>query len=131
MRCLFTEKTVVSFLVIGFSSFYEMDQKHRRLSIGYTWYIPRCWGTTVNATVKWLLLHYAFESLHMQRVSFSVDASNARSCAAMEKIGAHKEGVLRKHMQRADGTCRHSVIYAIIDEDWPDSKRHLNDLIGP
>ena len=109
----------------GSSSFYEVDEQHKRLTIGYTWYAPQFWGTSLNPTVKLLMLQYAFETLKMQRVAFTVDAINTRSCGAMEKLGAKREGVLRKHMLRPDGSSRDTVVFAIVDEEWPVVKAAL------
>lgn len=116
--------------IAGSTSFYEMDDEHRHLAIGYTWYTPQYWGTALNPTVKFLLLRYAFETLHCIRVCFYVDEANLRSCKAMTKIGAVQEGLLRNHMIRANGTYRNTVVFAITDEDWPKVKEGLRTAVS-
>ncbi len=104
--------------IVGSTRFYEMDVKHKRLAIGYTWIIPEIWGKGVNTQCKLLLLKYAFDVLLMNRVEFYVDARNERSRAAVKKLGAKEEGVLRKHMILEDGYVRDTVVYSILKEEW-------------
>ncbi|ABS77838.1 N-acetyltransferase [Coxiella burnetii] len=115
--------------VVGSTSYYSIDPKNRQVNIGYTWYHPRMWGTKLNSTVKFILLEYAFEQLKFIRIAFCVDQLNYRSCRALEKLGAKREGVLRKHMIRSDGTFRNSVIYGITDDDWSTIKNNLQKII--
>jgi len=110
---------------IGMSRLFEIDEAHRRCEVGYTWYIPEVWGTEVNPEAKLLLLTHCFENWGARRVQFKTDHENLRSQAAIAKLGAVKEGVLRAHMIRPDGTQRHSVIYSITDEEWPKVKAGL------
>lgn len=100
--------------VVGSSSFYHISLQHKRCTIGYTWFDPKCWGSGLNKKVKTLMLEYAFEILGMQRVAFEVDSDNICSCNALEKLGATREGVLRHHIIRADGTVRDTVVYSFI-----------------
>lgn len=111
--------------LVGSSSYYEMDEKHKHLTIGYTWYSPDYWGTDLNPAVKFLLLRYAFEELHCLRVAFTVDQRNIRSCSALKKIGAQQEGVLRKQMILPDGNYRNTVVFSILDEEWSSIKENL------
>ncbi len=86
--------------------------------------------TAVNTECKYLLLRHAFETWGCIRVQLKTDLNNVRSQAAIERIGAVKEGVLRNHMVRPDGTVRDSVIYSIIDAEWPQVKARLETLMG-
>ncbi len=115
--------------IIGMTRYYGIEPSHKRLCIGYTWYIPEVWGGIENKECKLLLLNYAFEVLRFQRVQFDVAHQNIRSQKAVEKIGGVKEGVLRKHGLHADGTVRDTVVFSIIDEEWPRTKANLTAMI--
>lgn len=115
--------------IIGMTRYYGIEPSHKRLCIGYTWYVPEVWGGVENKECKLLLLNYAFEVLRFQRVQFDVAHQNIRSQKAVEKIGGVKEAVLRKHGLHADGTIRDTVIFSIIDEEWPRAKANLVNLI--
>lgn len=104
--------------IIGTTRLYDIHSEHKRLTIGYTWYIPEVWGTEVNPECKYLLLKYVFEDLNVNRVEFYVDTRNSRSRSAIKKLGAQEEGILRKHMILEDGYVRDSVIASIIQSDW-------------
>lgn len=112
-------------VVVGSTSFYQIDTEHKRVAIGYTWYHPSYWGTALNRTVKYLLLSYVFEALAYHRVTFMIDITNQRSQHAVLKLGATQEGILRKHMIRPDGSHRDTVVMSIIDSDWPEIKHRL------
>jgi RimJ/RimL family protein N-acetyltransferase len=119
------QKTFVIFrssddAIIGMTRFYGLDEKQKRVDIGYTWYNKEC---------KFLLLQYAFEVLHFNRVGFHVAHQNLRSQKAVEKIGGVKEGIMRKHSYRPDGSIRHTMMYSIINEEWPEKKQNLLQLI--
>jgi RimJ/RimL family protein N-acetyltransferase len=122
----FSTKTRLPFIVrklddmqiIGSTSYYEINAKHHRLAIGYTWYTPLVWGTYVNPASKWLLLQYAFELNDVNRVELLTDSRNMRSRAAIKKLGAKEEGVLRSHMVLDCGYIRDSVVFSIIKSDW-------------
>jgi RimJ/RimL family protein N-acetyltransferase len=116
--------------IIGMTRFYEIEPKDRRLAIGYTWYIPPVWGTRYNKECKLLLLQYVFETLGFNRVEFHVAHQNIRSQKAIEKIGGVKEGVLRKHGYRNDGSFRDKIIYGILSEEWPGKKEKLLQMIA-
>ena len=115
--------------IIGSTRFMDIDEQHQRLEIGFTWLTPAHWRTTVNTNCKFLLLHYCFEVLGLQRVQIKTDHANTRSQKAIERIGAIKEGILRNHMIRKDGTTRHTVMYSVIKKDWPEMKVHLTQLL--
>ncbi|MGH7592724.1 MAG: GNAT family N-acetyltransferase, partial [Gemmatimonadales bacterium] len=96
-----------------------------RVEIGYTWY-GRSWQRShVNATCKLLLLEYAFDQLGCKVVGFRTDSFNFVSQRAIEVLGAKKDGVLRHHQARRNGTVRDSVMYSILRTEWPDVRRHL------
>lgn len=110
---------------IGCTRYMNVEAAHRCLEIGGTWYGRAFQATGVNLEAKYLLLGYAFEFLGCIRVQFKTDSRNQQSQRAIERLGAKKEGVLRKHMILPDGTIRDSVYYSIIDEEWPDVKLYL------
>jgi RimJ/RimL family protein N-acetyltransferase len=115
--------------IIGMTRYYGVEPSHKRLCIGYTWYVPEVWGGVENKECKFLLLQYAFEVLGFQRVQFDVAHQNIRSQKAVTKIGGTKEAVLRKHGMHADGTVRDTVVFSIIDDEWPEKKAALLQLI--
>ncbi|GLC88113.1 GNAT family N-acetyltransferase [Lysinibacillus piscis] len=115
--------------IIGSTRFMDIDDNHGRLEIGFTWLTPAYWRTAVNTNCKYLLLQYCFEVLQLQRVQIKTDHENNRSQKAIERLGAVKEGVLRNHMIRRDGTIRHTVMYSITLEEWPQVKSNLERLM--
>jgi len=115
--------------IIGMTRYYGINKTHKRLDIGYTWYIPEVWGKVHNKECKLLLLQYAFETMQFNRVGFHVAHINIRSQKAVEKIGGQKEGILRKHSYQPDGSIRDTVLYSIIDEEWPSVKKVLQKLV--
>ncbi|MEP7373316.1 MAG: GNAT family protein [Chitinophagaceae bacterium] len=115
--------------VIGMTRLYEISEKDKLATIGYTWYIPSVWGKVYNKECKLLLLQYVFEILKFNRAELRVAHQNIRSQRAVEKIGGVKEGVLRKHGYRNDGVLKHTVIYSIIDDEWLGVKEKLLQLI--
>ncbi|KUF35016.1 MULTISPECIES: GNAT family N-acetyltransferase [Lysinibacillus] len=115
--------------IIGSTRFMDIDDKHQRLEIGNTWLTPAYWRTAINTNCKYLLLQYCFEQLHLKRVQIKTDHENIRSQKAIERIGATKEGILRNHMIRKDGTTRHTVMYSITIEEWSKVKKHLEELL--
>ena len=116
--------------IIGMTRLYEINPKEKTILIGYTWYIPSVWGKVYNKECKLLLLEYIFKDLKFSRAELRVAHQNVRSQKAVEKIGAIKEGVLRKHGYRNDGSIRHTVIYSIIDDEWSQTKEKLLSLIA-
>lgn len=130
LQVSFVIRDVVTQQLIGMTRFYRIDPPHKRLSIGYTWYTPDYWGKVHNKECKLLLLQYAFEVMGFQRVEFEVAHQNIRSQKAVAKIGGVKEAVLRKHGLHADGTVRDTVVFSIIDDEWPQTKDHLRKMSG-
>ncbi|MGG0657666.1 GNAT family N-acetyltransferase [Rummeliibacillus pycnus] len=115
--------------IIGSTKFMDIDAKNKRLEIGFTWLTPTYWRTAVNTNCKYLLLQYCFEVLHLNRVQIKTDHENLRSQKAIERIGAHKEGILRNHMIRKDSTIRNTVMYSVTIQDWPEVKRRLEEMM--
>jgi Acetyltransferase (GNAT) domain len=116
--------------VIGMTRVYDVDWRVRKATIGYTWYIPAVWGKVHNKECKLLLLQYIFGRLGFVRVEFKVASQNLRSQKAVTKIGGVKEAVLRKYTLRNDGTPSDTVIFSILDEEWPGKKEKLLQLIA-
>jgi RimJ/RimL family protein N-acetyltransferase len=105
--------------VAGTTSYYQVVPRHRILSIGFTW-IGKPWHRSpFNTESKLLLLHHAFEVLGAQRVAWETDINNERSQRAIERLGAQREGILRAHRVRPDGTSRDTVVYSVTAEEWP------------
>ena len=92
---------------------------HKRLEIGWTWYLPTLQRSGINKASKYLLLHFAFDILEMNRVELKTSSLNLKSQGAMLKIGATKEGLLRRHMIAENGTVRDTVYFSFIKEEWP------------
>ena len=115
--------------LVGATRYLEMRPEHRSLEIGGTWYVPEYQRTVVNTECKYLLLKYAFEKLGCIRVQFKADARNERSMRAIERLGAQREGLLRKHYILPDGTIRDSVYFSILDEEWLDVKIRLEEKL--
>jgi RimJ/RimL family protein N-acetyltransferase len=116
--------------IIGMTRLYEINKRDKSATIGYTWYIPSVWGKVHNKECKLLLLQFIFEQLKFMRAELRVAHQNIRSQKAVEKIGGVKEGILRKHGFRNDGSIRNDVIYSIIDDEWPGVKENLLQLIA-
>lgn len=115
--------------IIGSTTFFDISSEHKRLEIGYTWLNPTYWRTNINTNCKYLLLMYCFEQWGMHRVQIKTDHENLRSQKAIERFGATKEGVLRNHMIRKNGTTRHTVMYSVTKEDWPGVKRNFEEKL--
>lgn len=126
----FVIRAVADGRILGMTRFLNIDRKERRLEIGHTWYLPGIWGQVYNKECKLLLLQLALETLGYNRVEFRVAHQNIRSQKAVEKIGGIREGVLRKHMIRNDGSRRDTVVFSIIDDEWPETKRRLQAMIA-
>jgi RimJ/RimL family protein N-acetyltransferase len=116
--------------IIGMTRFYDIDEKNKRLNIGYTWYLPKVWGKVHNKECKILLMSFAFDHLNFNRVGFEVAHQNIRSQKAVEKIGGVREGELRKYAIRPDGVLRNTVIFSIINDEWPTKKERLLKMIS-
>lgn len=111
--------------IVGTTRYHDIVAAIDRVEIGYTWYAQRCQRTHVNTTCKLLLLEHAFDQLGCAVVGLRTDNFNFRSQRAIEAIGAKKDGVLRHHQARRDGTVRDTVLYSILKHEWRDVRRHL------
>ncbi len=111
--------------IIGSTRFCNGDNHNQRVEIGYTWYAKRYQRTSVNTECKLLLLQYAFEELDAIAVEFRTHWHNLASRNAIARLGARQDGVLRNHQRMADGNCRDTVVFSIIDREWPTVKKHL------
>lgn len=114
--------------VIGSTRYLNIRPEHRSLEIGWTWLGQQWQRTPANTEAKLLLLSHAFDRLGCVRVEFKTDARNARSQRALERIGATREGVLRKHMIVQGNFARDSVYFSVIDSDWPEVRERLTLL---
>jgi len=111
--------------VVGTTRYYDIDMSVPRLSIGYTWYAQRVQRTGLNTEAKLLLLAHAFESLGCEAVALETSWFNHVSRTAIARLGARQDGVLRNHRRHADGTLRDTVVFSIIDGEWPAVKSNL------
>jgi RimJ/RimL family protein N-acetyltransferase len=114
----------------GTTSLYDVNPALRTVAIGHTWLGRPWWRTGHNTESKLLLLSYAFDELRAARVVWHTDIYNTRSQAAIERLGAVKEGVLRKHRLRRDGSWRDTVQYAMTDDDWPSARARLTGFLA-
>lgn len=111
--------------IVGTTRYHDIVAPIDRVEIGWTWYAQRWQRSHVNAACKLLLLEHGFESLGCQVIGLRTDNFNFRSQRAIEALGARKDGVLRHHMLRRDGTVRDTVIYSILVAEWPAVRRNL------
>jgi N-acetyltransferase len=115
--------------VLGSSSFHDILPAVKRLEIGYTWYAQRCQRTHVNTACKLLMMSHAFETLGSNMLGWRTDNFNFASQRAIERLGARKDGVIRGHAMRRDGTIRDTVIYSLAKGEWPEVKAQLLYLL--
>ena len=133
----FNAKTIIPFIIYdkkkeayaGSTRFGYVNWKNKTLHIGWTWIGYNFQGTGLNANMKFLMLHYAFETLGFEKVEFRIDARNNKSCRAVEKLGATLEGVLRKDTVMSDGFRRSTCCYGILKEEWVSVKTKLLNTI--
>jgi len=111
--------------VIGSTRFHNIERRHRRVEIGYTWLATAWQRTPANTEAKHLMLRHAFETLGCVRVELRTDALNERSRAAIARIGGVQEGILRRHMMTDAGRFRDTVYFGILDDEWPGVKARL------
>jgi N-acetyltransferase len=111
--------------VLGSTSYHDILPGVKRVEIGYTWYAKRCQRTHVNSTCKLLMMTHAFETLGCHVVGWRTDNFNFASQAAIERLGARKDGVIRGHAPRRDGTIRDTVMYSLRSGEWPEVKAQL------
>jgi RimJ/RimL family protein N-acetyltransferase len=116
--------------IVGTTRYHDIVTGVDRVEIGYTWYAASRQRSHVNSACKLLLLSHAFDALGCRVVGFRTDNFNFRSQRAVEALGAKKDGVLRHHMRRRDGTVRDSVMYSIVVSEWPDVRRNLEWRLG-
>ena len=115
--------------VLGSTSYHDILPSVKRLEIGYTWYAKSVQRSHVNSTCKLLLLSHAFDQLGCRVVGWRTDNFNYASQKAIERLGAKKDGVIRGHALRRDGTIRDTVMYSMTAFEWPDSKAQLLDRL--
>jgi RimJ/RimL family protein N-acetyltransferase len=116
--------------VIGSTSYHDIVPAIGRVEIGYTWYARSRQRSHVNTSCKLLLLSHAFDTLGCAAVGLRTDNFNHASQAAIERLGARKDGVIRHHGLRRDGTVRDTVMYSIVRGEWPEIKSHLHYKLG-
>jgi N-acetyltransferase len=115
---------------VGMTGYLDIRLHHRGLEIGRTWIAKSHQGTRVNPESKYLLLRHAFEDLGAARVQFKTDVNNLHSQRAIEKLGAQREGVLRRFQMRSNGFIRDTMMFSIIAEEWPGVKARLEGRLG-
>jgi RimJ/RimL family protein N-acetyltransferase len=121
----FAVRDTASGRIVGSTRYHDIVPAVERLEIGYTWYAQSRQRTHVNTTCKLMLMTYAFETLGAKLVGWRTDNFNFRSQRAIERLGARRDGVLRHHALRRDGTVRDTVMYSLTAGEWPEVKAHL------
>ena len=111
--------------LLGSTRYHDIIPVASRVEIGFTWYAARCQRSHVNTTCKLLLLEHGFEKLNCKVIGLRTDNFNFRSQRAIEALGAKKDGVIRHHWPRRDGSIRDTVMYSILEAEWPGVKTHL------
>jgi N-acetyltransferase len=115
--------------IVGSTRYFNVEAAHRRLEIGHTWHARRVQRTAINTECKLLLLTHAFETLSCIAVEFRTNFFNFQSRAAIARLGAKQDGILRNHQLTADGTLRDTVVFSVIAGEWPAVKRNLAYLL--
>lgn len=128
-RVMYTVRLLADGSVVGTTSLGDVDLRNERVHLGWTAYRPDVWSTAVNPECKLLLMTHAFDDCGFGRVKIQTDLVNLRSQAAIAKLGAVREGVLRRHMKRADGSWRDTVVFAVTVEDWPHVRAGLENRV--
>jgi RimJ/RimL family protein N-acetyltransferase len=123
-------RDVASGAVIGSTRYHDIVPAIDRVEIGYTWYGARWQRTHVNTTCKLLLMTHAFDTLGCAVVGLRTDLANTRSQQAIERLGARRDGVLRHHQARRDGSARDSVMYSILAAEWPAVRARLEQRLA-
>jgi RimJ/RimL family protein N-acetyltransferase len=129
-RVAFVVLDASSGAVVGTTSYHDIVPTIGRVEIGYTWYAKSRQRSHVNTSCKLLLLSHAFDTLGCAVVGLRTDNFNHASQAAIERLGAKKDGVIRHHAARRDGTVRDTVMYSIVRGEWPEIKTHLHYKLG-
>lgn len=121
----FAQIELASGRAVGITTYRDIDERNRTLEIGGTWLGRPWWRTAVNTEAKLLFLGHAFDVLRANRVAIKTDIRNERSQAAIARLGAKREGVVRHQMIRPDGSLRDTVLFSVIPEEWPAVREHL------
>jgi RimJ/RimL family protein N-acetyltransferase len=121
----FAQIEVASGRAVGITTYRDVDERNRTLEIGGTWLGRPWWRSAINTEAKLLFLGHAFDVLRVYRVAIKTDIRNERSQAAIARLGAVREGVLRHQMIRPDGSLRDTVLFSVIPEEWPAVREHL------
>jgi len=129
-RFAFAVVDEASATVLGSTSYHDIIPAVKRVEIGYTWYAQRVQRSHVNTTCKLLLLQHAFDTLGCHVVGWRTDNFNFASQRAIERLGAKKDGVIRGHALRRDGTIRDTVMYSLLAGEWPEVRAHLLYLLA-
>jgi RimJ/RimL family protein N-acetyltransferase len=116
--------------VCGMTTYMNIDAQHNRVEIGSTWYAQSAQRTGINTEAKFLLLRHAFEDCGCIAVEFRTHFMNRQSRAAIERLGAKQDGILRNHQRMSDGSFRDTVVYSIIESEWPMVRRHLQHKLA-
>ena len=124
----FAVRDLASGRIVGSTRYHDIVAAIDRLEIGYTWYAASMQRTHVNTACKLLLMTHAFEALGCQVVGWRTDIENHRSQRAIERLGARRDGVLRHHALRRDGTVRDTVMYSLLSSEWPAARERLQAL---
>ena len=111
--------------IVGMTTYMNVDSANRRVEIGSTWTAPRMQRSPFNTECKLLLLGHAFETLNCIGVEFRTHFFNQQSRAAIERLGAKLDGILRNHSRASNGTLRDTAVYSIVESEWPTVKAHL------
>jgi RimJ/RimL family protein N-acetyltransferase len=122
----FVVRELASDEIVGSTRYHDIVTAVDRVEIGYTWYARRVQRSAVNTECKLLLLSHAFETLDAKVVGLRTDHMNFDSQRAIERLGAKRDGVIRHHALRRDGSVRDTVMYSILASEWPDVKAHLS-----
>jgi RimJ/RimL family protein N-acetyltransferase len=126
----FITREATSGRAIGSTRFLNISRHDRRVEIGWTWIGKRWQRTAANTEAKYLMLRHAFETWECVRVELKTSTLNEKSRAAIERIGGVEEGIFRRHMRNADGTWRDTVYFSILDREWPDVKKRLEERLA-
>jgi len=115
--------------VIGSTRYLDVQEADRNVEIGWTWYAPDAWGGVVNPEAKYLLMRHAFDDWRAIRVALKTDINNRHSQGAIKKLGARYEGTLRNQRIRLDGSYRDTVVFSVIESEWPQVKARLEQRL--
>lgn len=115
---------------IGSTSIFNMDEKNKKIEIGWTWINSKYWGSKINIECKYFLIDYLFTTLDIQRIELRTRESNIRSQKAIEKIGATKEAILRFDRLNEDGSFRNTILYSLVRPEWEKLKGKLKSMLS-